>query len=855
MIKETQTDIGLLKTKCSIPKINNCLIPRIFINNMLEESLSHKLTIITAPAGYGKTTAVLKWLEGISIPCAWFSIDSDDNDPFTFWSYSCAALSNISDDIIDTAEYIFESQELFKASAHLSVMIDNLSIISSDFFFVLDDFHLITNPVILEGLSYFITYLPSNMHLIITSRVEPALKLAKLSLKEDLVRIQANELRFETEEISKYYETRGYFLPKEDIHKIERYTEGWAAALVAVSLSLKDEKNRHNVINNFGSNNLYIEDYLAEDVYNTWTRKQQDFMEKISILDRMCGPLCKEITNYAGDELLKELYTQNSFLVALDYEGIWFRYHHLFLNFLRKKLLKRDSSLIQTLHYKAGEWFKAQGFFNEAINHFLKGSHYEAALPLIEKHSQIPIRKGEFSNVISWIERLPVKYVENSFMIMIIKATYFIGTDDFKNASKYIERMQLALEKEDKNTFSKDFNTVYLMIKANFFIRQGNIKNTLLTIKEAAARGLTNAINTEYMDFNLFDISIFRAPYHALVKILRKNFNEYDSLVGNYRTLISTNPGYAPLIKGELYYESGKLNEALTELLNSIDEAVNARCTGALVPAMITLAKIKRAHGDIQGALEVIKECETKVAEFNKPHWNYMLNAFKVRLYIDLNDTELIDNWMKENRLNIYQNIIKIQEYELIVFGRVLIHKQRYNDANILLNRLLSFAISQKKDHSIVEISNLLAIAAIKDLNEEIAENHLKNALSIGIKEGYVRSFVDEFAPMNSLLEMYINRNTQRDKLSVYAKNLLNQTKEAAKHFIVPVNSNTIENLLTAMEKKVLHLIIDTYTNKEIAEKLGITIRTVKAHTGNIYIKLKVKNRIQCIKKIKESSM
>jgi LuxR family maltose regulon positive regulatory protein len=853
MIREDLANVGLLKTKYSTPGINKHLLPRMVINHRLEESFSHKLTIITAPAGYGKTTAVLKWLEGISLPSAWFSIDEGDNDSFIFWRYFCAALSSVSNGIGKATEYIFASKELFKANAHLSIMIDNLSGIPSDFLLVLDDFHLITNPDIFDALSYFITYLPSNMHLVMTSRVEPPLKLAKLGLKEDLVRVRAKELRFETEEISKYYEARGYFLQKEDIHKIERYTEGWAAALVAVALSLKDEKNRHNIISNFGNSNLYIENYLVEDVYNTWTRDQQNFMEKTSISDRLCGPLCEEITDYDGSRLLKELYLQNSFLVALDYEGIWFRYHPLFLDFLRKKLLNRDAASIQALHRKAGEWFKANSFFNEAIDHFLKCSHYEAVLPLIETHSPGLIRKGEYSNVISWVERLPNKYVESSPMIMVIKAAYLIGTDDFKNAQNYMERIQLNLKTEDVP--SKAFNITHLMVKAMFFISQGNIENTLQTIKEAAACDINNVMNTEYMDFNLFDISIFRAPYHALIKILKRNFAEYDSLVGNYRTLISTNPGYAPLIKGELYYESGKLNEALPELLASIDEAINARCAGAMVPAMVTIAKIKRALGDIQGALEVIEECENKVAEFHKPHWGYMLKAFKVRLYIDLDDTESIDKWMKESRLSVYQNIIRIQEYEMIVLGRVLIHKQRYNDANILLNRLLIFAIGQKKNHSIVEIRNLLAIAAIKDQNEEIAEKHLESALSIGIEEGYVRNFVDEFAPMISLLQMYISKNKKRSKLAVYAKGILVQTKEAVRHFIVPTNSNTIENLLTTMEKKVLHLIVNAYTGKEIAEELGITLRTVKAHTSSIYKKLVVKNRMQCIKKSKGASV
>lgn len=845
MIKESPFNFGLLKTKYSIPSINKYLLPRMLLNHRLNESLSHKLTIIIAPAGYGKTSAVLKWLEGISLPTAWFSIDAGDNDPFVFWRYFCAALNSVSTGISNVTEYILESHELFKGNAHLSIIIDYLSAIPSDFLMVLDDFHLITNPIIHDALSYLITYLPLNVHLVIISRVAPSLKLAKLGLMEDLISIKANELRFETEEISKYYEARGYFLQKEEINKIQHYTEGWAAALVAVALSIKDENNRHAVISNYGSSKLYIENYLAEDVYNTWTKEQQDFMEKISISDRLCGSLCEAITGYDGSKLLKELYAQNSYLISLDCEDMWFRYHHLFLDFLRKKICRRDASLIQTLHLKAGEWFKANGFFNEAIDHFLKGLHYEYAIPLIENQGQVLVRKGEYSNVISWLEMLPEKYIETSTLIMLIKTMYLTGIDDFKSAWDYIERMHLLIKEGDA------FNTIYLLVKANFFIRQYDMENTLKTILEAGASGISTAMSTQYMDVNLYDISIFRTPYNVLISIFDKSSTEYDSLINSYRTLISRNPGYAPLIKGELYYESGNLDKALPELLTSINEAVNAYCAGALVPAMVTIAKIKRAQGDIQGALEVIEECKNKVADFHKLHWNYMLKAFEIRLYIDLNNTDLIDKWMNESRLNIYQDIINMQEYELIVLSRTLIYKQRYNDANILLNRLLSFATEQKKDHSIVEISNLLAIAAIKNFNEEIAEKHLKNALSIGIKKGFVRSFVDEFTPMISLLGMYIRKNKKEPKLTAYARRLLRQTKEAVRHSMVSSNSNIIENLLTTMEKKVLHLMTNAYTNKEISEELEITLRTVKAHTTNIYKKLDVKNRMQCIKKAK----
>ena len=846
MIKETAVNLGLLKTKYSIPVLNKHLVTRRILNQRLEESLNHKLTLITAPAGYGKTTAVLKWLETLTLPVAWLSLDADDNDAVVFWRYFCAALDSILSGISKDTEYVFASQELLQANVHLSILIDSLSNIHSDFLLVLDDVHLVKYQAILDELSYFICYLPANLHLIVISRTVPRLKLAKLSLKEDLVRIRAKDLRFNTVEIYQYYQVRGYFLQKEEVQRIESYTEGWAAALVSVTLSLKDEKYRHHILSSFGNCNLQIENYLAEDVFNTWTREQQDFMVKTSIVGRLCAPLCEAITDYDGSRLLKELYDQNCFLVALDDEGTWFRYHHLFLDFLRKKLGKKDVALIQNLHLRAGEWLKTNGFYNEAIEHFLQGAHYEEALLLIENHGGVLVKRGEYAHVMSWIEKLPDKYSGNSPMIVLLKATYFTAINDFKSAWKCMEWIELALK--EGTALSEDFRTVYMMVQTNLFLIQGDIENALPAIIEAAVCGVTNVMNKDYMDINLYDISIYRTPYYIVIKMLRKSSTEYDSFSKNYRSLISTNPGYAPLIEGEFYYESGRLNDAFPKLISSVDEAINANCLGALVPAMVTLAKIRRARGDITGAIETLEECENRVEKLNKPHWGYMLKAYKVRLYLDMSDTERVDRWRLESKLSLYQDMTRVREYELIVLARVLIEKQRYEDANILLNRLLSFAEGLKRAHSIVEITNLLAITAIKNLNEEMADEYLEKALSIGFDEGYVSSFVDELDPMALLLKMYIKHHNEGDRLTAYAQELLNQTKDAVKHSTFLISPNTFEKLLTPSELKVFNGIINAYDNTEIAAELGITIRTVKAHTGSIYHKLGVKNRLQCLK-------
>lgn len=835
---------GLLKTKYSIPESNRQSMPRQILNQRLNNALTCKLTILTAPAGYGKTTAIIKWLESIALPSAWFSIDTDDNNPVVFWNYFCAALSGINQDIGKDTEYLFASQELLiKANIHIRILIDHLSNVGSDFVFVIDDIHLIKNQEVLEALSYFITYQPANMHLLILSRTNPRMKLSKLGLKENLLRLGAEDLVFHTNEIDQFFKARGFSLQNEELQKIGNYTEGWAAALVAVAISLNDKIRSHSVIASFESCSQQIENYLVEDVISTWTIEQQNFMEKISVLEMLCGPLCEAVTNYDGSRLLKELFDQNSFLIALDETRTWFRFHHLFRDFLREKLNKRDTSFVHDLHRKAGAWFEANDFIGEAIEHFIQGAQYEEVLVLMDKLWRQMTSRGEYSKLFSWIQRLPEKYSINSPVVMLVESFCLVAREDYKKAWECIKRLECYMK--TNAPVSEALEKDYIVATANLFLSQGDFENLAQALKTAAA--ISKDANIDYLDLNLCSISAYRTTTHMFIKAFQKNPARFYLFANDYRSLIRIDSGYVPLLEGEYYYEQGKLNEALHKLAAAVDEATKADCPGALVPAMVTLAKIKRALGDIPGAFRIIEECENIVEKVHRPHWRYLLQAFKVRLYLDSGNIEMGDKWVEEGHLSIFQEVTVVTEYELIVLARFLIEKRRYKDAYFLLNRLLSFADAKKRVHSVVEITNLLAITAFKDLDKKAAVKNINEALCIGIEEGYVRSFVDELSPMIPLLELVIGKQ-KNTRLESYVKKLLRLTKENAQHAYAPVRSDFAVNSLTPVEKKVLQYILNACTNQEIADELGITLSTVKAHITSIYRKLEVKSRAQCMK-------
>lgn len=847
---------GLLKAKYSLPVLVKQPVPRPTLEALLDGAETHAITLVTAPAGYGKTTAVLKWLSGRSFSASWFSIDGGDNDAALFWRYFCAALESVSPGVFDETRYAFESPELMKSHVPFGILIDRLSAADSDFFMVLDDLHLIVNPAVLDGLSYFISYMPINMRLILIGRTAPGIKLARLCLKENLMTLKARDLRFETEEIRQYFHSRGHSLQDGEIRKIESYTEGWAAALVAVSLSIKESGNNHGVINGFGSVNRNIESYFAEDVYTCLDENRHDFLEKTSVLNRLCRPLCEAVTGYDCRGILDELYERNNFLSALDHGGVWFKYHPLFSDFLRKRLEKNDGGGVRNLHRKAGEWFEQNGFYNDAVDHYINGGHFKDAVRLIETRERILIQLGEYGVLIPWIDRLPKEYFDGSALIMLMKAVYHAQSDEFGKAWGLVVKAERLSGGEFPANNS--LYTALMLTKADLYYRTGDFDNFLSALNEAAKSGMSDGVDRFFINLNSFEISTHRAPANIFIKAFRQNPDAFMTFIRVYRNIFSVTSGYMSLIEGEYYYESGMLDEAFPKLVSSSQEALSAKCPGALVPATVALARIRRAKGDVRAALELVEDCERKVTEFQKPRWILLLRAFKASLYIDMNDAEMVNKWFSENRLSPYRDDILTREYEFIVLARVLIYREYYDDAYLLLTRLLGFAEGKRRTHSVAEISNLLAIASAKKLDDKSAEAHLEKSLSIGMNEGYVRIFADEGWQMVSLLEVYLKAQKAKKEFTgtprlAYAAFLLRQTKDAARLAVPSIGLCAAENLLTPTEKIVLNLIVNVYTNQEIADKLGISLRTVKAHTGNIFKKLNVKNRAQCVKTVSKT--
>ncbi len=850
----------MLRAKLHAPTINKNIISREKLLAKLGNAKESKLTLVMAPAGYGKTTAVLDWLGKCGLPFAWLSLSERDNHPMNFWEYVCAALDGIVDGISKETEYVFSSQEMMDAGVHLNILIDRLSERSSDFMLVLDDLHLIKDPSILAGLSYLIDFLPEKMHLIFISRTEPELNLSRHRIKWQIQRLETEDLRFSEDEILRFYQSKGITLENDELKAVESYTDGWIAALVAAALSVEDGDG-HSAIEALLCTGRDIGRYLKDEVFAAWTPQKQSFAMKTSILDTLSEDLCNAVTDDCnGERLLKEIYETSGFVLDMDGHQQSFRYHHLFGSFLRELLREKAPEEIPQLHKKAGLCFQEQGLLPEAIEHFLSGGFYREAFELIEHQVDYLIDKNDFSRLFAWIERLPAEYRDNSFKIAAIYAAYYMETGRYDLSGHWVGRMKAMKDNYPYASgpeWSNYSRTVCTMIEANLFVRKGNIEFVSLLFSAAATDGGKYYKMPEYYNFNLSDIYFHRCPMHRITDLFKESPDKYNRTTENYRGMISKNPGYAPLAIGEYLYESNRLEESLPYLLKAQEEAREANCPGALFPAMVNIARIKRAGGDIAGAFSVLGECEKQLRDAGKPHWNYLLHAFRCRLYLDVGNTDQAREWFSSSKLDIFSEINRIREFELLVYARVLILLNRAQDAEILLQRLLTFTGDNRRPHSRVEVLNLLALLAYRDHHARLAYGYLEESLDIGLKEGYVRSYLDEQSPMAQLLRAYIK---SRGK-PAYASGLLKQMHGSLLQALQGHDAAAGEaaekvlSQLTDQEKKVLELLVNAATNKEIGEKLGISLRTVKTHTGNIYGKLGIKNRAQCVKLVRETKM
>lgn len=846
-----------LKTKYSIPRASRFVMNRAVPLEKLERASSYLLTMLVAPVGYGKTTAVLHWIEEKDPRVAWLSLDGEDNDVGIFWQYVSVALDALSPGLSQRTAYALSSHELTAAGVHLRIILDRLSEMEDECFLILDNLSVIFNPAIFSDLTYLLKFSPSRMHFILIGRRDPDLNLAQLELSGELQKITAADLRFKEEEIARYFETRLLFLDDDMLREVASYTDGWAAALAAVALSFGEREGRRKVLAGMAGDHGNIGRYLLGTVFESYASEKRNFVMATSILDTLCPALCAAVTETEPTaSILRQMNEDGEFLLLIDDDKEEYRYSPVFRDYAYRLLKAEGGDRIVFLHRRAARWFEQNGRDSEAVLHYLQGEAYDDALRLFEPRLGAMAGTNAYEKALFWINRLPPSYVEKCFGIALFYALYYTGQRRF-DTGKYWLNHAVKLYRTNTPTYIKNPDVPLWLTAVNGAICEGDFGELVRLLESIPPekRGAYRMNGT--FDLNPADIFLHRSRINRYIRFAMERNGPWRSGMDEH-PFMSVDAGYAYLVAGEYDYEHNRFETARPALLKAASAGEAAGCPGTLVPALTMLARIRKTGGDSRGALELLDRCDDLLQAMSQPHWHHSVDALRHRFLLEDGDTEAISSWLTATRLSVFTGIDSVREYELLVFVRVLLFFNRTDEAEQLLTRLAAFAEEEEKWHSSVEILNLFAILSWKLGERQNMVQYIDKSLKIGSREGYFRNFVDEGAALLPVLEPSLlpEPKEEKDQLFLFAASVARQIRKESKAAVkAQEKALATENLLTAKEREVLALLYNACSNKEIGQHLGISLRTVKTHTGNIYGKLGVLTRAQCIKYVRERGL
>jgi LuxR family maltose regulon positive regulatory protein len=914
----------LLLTKLAVPSARPFLVPRPLLSTRFEEGLGRRLILVSAPAGFGKTTLLSAWASELSSsgrPIAWFSLDSGDNDPARFWRYFVTAIDQLQSGSGETALALLGSPQAPPIEAILTTLLNELVDLATDAVLVVDDYHLIESPAIHEALTFLIDHLPPRMHLVIATRVDPPLPLSRLRARGEMTEIRADDLRFTPEEAASFLNrVMGLELSAEDIAELERRTEGWVAGLQMAALAMRDHADVPGFIAAFTGSNRHVVDYLAEEVLGRQPEELQTFLLQTSILDRMCAPLCNAVTELTdGQTTLERLEQANLFVIPLDGDRRWYRYHHLFADVLRHRLHQEPPDLVPALHKRASEWLETEGLVPEAIHYAMAGQDWTLAIRLIEASGMAIVLSQQVRTMLGWIDGLPEELVRERPVLCTIHAIALVFLNCPDEAEARLQDAERHLLRETTTTdetravlgraaviraavarFSGDLERCVVMARRALEL----LPETESTARERAAASTNGAlayqVSGDVRPANERLLEEARAAFHAsgaLIALLRSiNFlARLRTLQGRLRASAATYEEATEVVSGQegmrdvggnsaAYYvglgdihrEWNDLDAAERYLRRAVDLVSGDLTVDAdtVTHSYLSLARVQQARGrgaDARATLEEFVNLARQRDFF--PLLVTRAKAAQTRLALMQNDLPAAVRWAEASGLSIDDEPRYPREAEYLALARVLITRKRSDaegpyryDTLRLLDRLLGAAEGGGRMGSVIEILILraLSLQARRESSEAIAT--LERALTLAEPEGYVRLFVDEGAPMESLLSELLKRRRKgpcdagQHAILNYVQRLLAAFEPHHTSVDLPTapggyasgQGRPLPDPLTTREKEVLDLITEGLSNQEIAARLFIATSTVKGYVHSLLRKLEVDSRTKAISRARE---
>ena len=799
----------LLETKLYTPKWRPKSVSRPRLVERLDRGTERKLTLVSAPAGFGKTTLLAEWLAAGNRSAAWVSLDQSDNDPARFWAYFIASLQTMRPGLGESARSLLHSPQPPAIESVLTALINEVSTVEDNFALILDDYHVIDAQPVNSAVSFLLEHLPPQVHLIVASRSDPPLPLARLRGRGESTELRAADLRFTPDEAAAFLNGMvGQDLTAGDVAALETRTEGWIAGLQLAALSMQGREDISGFIGAFAGDDRYVVDYLVEEVLERQPESVRSFLLQTSILDRLSGPLCDAVTDQEeGKVLLEALERDNLFVVPLDDKRHWYRYHHLFADVLRAHAVEEQPARLAVLHCRASEWHENNGLPDDAIRHALAGEDFQRASRLVELAWPASQRSFEAATWFSWVQALPDDMVRASPVLSVGYGFSLMFSNQLEAAQDRLRDAELWLDTAadmggrpagmvvvDENEFLSLPARIAL---GHAFLAQaaGDVegteryaKRTLELLPEdqhfersmpegilALAYWAKGDLDTAHRfigdpiakmrAIGNIHIAIGGASVTADIRITQGRLNDAMSTYERSLQVVEENGepvprGTADLYLGlsELHLERGDLEAATENLLRSKEMGEQAAQEIYQYRSRVARARMKEVQGDLEGALELLDEAEGVYTGGVVPNVRPVA-ALKARLWVVQGRLTEALAWANQQGLSADDDLSFLREFEHVTLARILLAKYRsdktdpcIHEANGLLERLLKAGEAGGRTGSVIEILLLQALAAEAQGDIPAALDPLERALGLAGPEDYVQIFLDEGESMRNLL-------------------------------------------------------------------------------------------------------
>lgn len=898
---------SLLATKLYIPAPRPNRVPRPRLTERLERGSSGPLTLISAPAGFGKSTLLSEWAHAGDRRVAWVSLDEGENDPVRFLCYTATALQRLfpglgEDALAALRQIQAPSMELLEPV--LTGLLNEVHALDQDVVLVLDDYHVVENPAVHQAVQFLLDRLPPRLHLVIATRVDPPLPLSRLRARGQLTEIRAQDLRFTSQEAADFLNhAMGLSLPASSVEALEERTEGWAVGLQMAALSLQGREDARGFIEHFAGSHRYVLDYLTDEVLSRQPERLRDFLLHTAILNRLSGPLVDAVTGPGdGQAVLEELEAANLFLIPLDDTRTWYRYHHLFGTLLRHQLERKEGKAgIAALHERASDWFAANGYPEDALEHALAAGAHERAVELVSQHALPRLMRGDAGTVLRWIQSLPPEWVRSRPWLRLVYTWALMATFQVPAAEEQVRELEQDLEREPDPEIVGHVETLRGLItringdpegaldlyrRAEEHLPEDDlISRSILAMEqgftsllagdftaaaeafrkaEAASRETDHALVVLMAQGHQAEIKITQGRLREAAEIARRSLRVAAEAVPPGDP-ISPAASIAYAVLAEIEREWNDLGAASEHAGRAVELGRRGGIADGLLGGSLTQMRVLTAHGDFPGAFEALERAEEVVRRVGQPRWLEVIEAFRARLHLrryriegnpDSLDAALrwaresgvLAGWTERREVPLLEDLRP--DVAALTLARALRAEGNGAAALDLLAELRSQSEAAGWSRTVLETWCIEALIRQEKGDREGALEAVRRAFVLAEPEGFLRIFTGEGPGLTALVEQAAPGTISPE----YARRLRTafglEAPEAAP--AAPAVPSAPATDLSDREIEVLRLIATGLSNAETGRKLFIAPSTVKKHLENIYDKLGTRSRTQAIARARE---